>query len=213
MGPHTALQIAISCPVVFYWISLTVWNLFPFKGDFSFGKIQKSQGAKSGLQGGWVIWVIWCFTKNLCRRRDAWVGVFSWRSCQQPVACSCGLLNHPNSFRRGMFKPNTKSDADSLLYSLSHFECNGHTVHMLTQWHLPPPMISTVKSSLFTHVHSSPLSLAARLHQCHANHSRYVNNGWIFSGQTSHIQCSSSKWLSEKRLCVAIGLLWLLQIK
>ena len=63
-----------------------------------------------------------------------------------------------------MFKPNAKFDADSLLYSLSHFECDGHTVHMLSQWRLPPPLTSTVKSSLFTHVHSSPLSLAARLY-------------------------------------------------
>ena len=74
--------------------------------------------------------------------------------------------------------------ADLLLYSLSHFECNGYTVHVLTQRHLPPPLTSTVKSSLFTHAHSSPLSLAARLRRCHANHSHYVNNGWTFSGQT-----------------------------
>ena len=59
-----------------------------------------------------------------------------------------------------MFKLNIKLDEDSLLYLLSHFEYNGHTVHMLTQWHLPPPLTSTVKLSLFTHVHSSPLSLA-----------------------------------------------------
>ena len=76
---------------------------------------------------------------------------------------SCSLLSHTNSFHGGMFKLNTKLDADSLLYSISYFECNGHTVHMLTQHHLPPPLTSTVKSS-FTHVHSSPLSLAARLH-------------------------------------------------
>ena len=30
-----------------------------------------------------------------------------------------------------MFKLNAKFDADSLLYSLNHFECDGHTVHML----------------------------------------------------------------------------------
>ena len=29
-----------------------------------------------------------------------------------------------------------------------------------------PPLTSTVKSSLFMHAHSSPLSLASRLHQC-----------------------------------------------
>ena len=108
-------------------------------------------------------------------------------SFQSPVAHSYSLLNHLNSFHRGMFKLNAKFDADSLLCSLSHFECDGHTVHMLTQWHLLPPLTSTVKLSVFTHVHSSPLSLAARLHQCHANHSRYINNGWTFSRQTLYL--------------------------
>ena len=93
------------------------------------------------------------------------------------------LLNQPNSFCREMLKLNAKFDADSLHYSLSHFECNGHTVHMLTQQCLLPPLITTVKSSLFTHVHSSLLSLAARLHRCPTNHSHYINNGWTFSGQ------------------------------
>ena len=74
------------------------------------------------------------------------------------------LLNHLNSFRGGTFKLNAKFDADSLLHLLSHFECDGHTVHMLTQRCLLPPLTSTVKSSLFTHAHSTPLSLAARLH-------------------------------------------------
>ena len=53
-----------------------------------------------------------------------------------------------------MFKLNAKFHADSLLYSVSHFECVGHTVHMLTHWRLPPPLTSAVKSS-FTHAHSS----------------------------------------------------------
>ena len=34
------------------------------------------------------------------------------------VAHSCGLLNHLNCFCRGMFKLNTKFDADLLLYSV-----------------------------------------------------------------------------------------------
>ena len=49
LGPHTILPITISYPVIFSYISLTIWNLFPFKGDFSFGKSQKLQGTKSGL--------------------------------------------------------------------------------------------------------------------------------------------------------------------
>ena len=72
-------------------------------------------------------------------------------------------------------KLNAKFDAGLLLYSLSHFECNGHTVHMLTQQHLLPPLTSTVKSSLFMHAHSSLLSLAARLHQNHTNCSCYMS--------------------------------------
>ena len=50
-----------------------------------------------------------------------------------------------------MFKLNAKLDADSLFYSLSHFELDGYTVHVLTQWCLPPPLTSTVKLSLFMH--------------------------------------------------------------
>ena len=59
-------------------------------------------------------------------------------------------------------------------------------MHTLTQWPLLPPLSRAVKSSLFTHVHSYPLSLTARLHLCHANHSRYINNGGTFSRQTSY---------------------------
>ena len=110
------------------------------------------------------------------------------------------LLNHLNSFCRGMFKHNAKFDADSLLYLLSHFECDGHTVPMFTQWRLLPPLTSTMKSSLFTQAHSGPRSVAARLHQCCANCSCYINNGWTFSGQTSYAYTEkvSSKFLLWK---------------
>ena len=84
--------------------------------------------------------------------------------------CFCGEV----------LKLKTKFDADSLLYLLSYFECDGHTIHILSQWQLPSPLTSTVKFSLFTHLHSSPLSLAARLYRCGTNHSCYVNNGWHF---------------------------------
>ena len=96
------------------------------------------------------------------------------------------FLNHLNSFHRGVFKLNSKFDAESLLYSLSHFDCSGHTAHMLTQGRLLPPLSSTVKSS-FMFAHSSPLSLAARLHRCRVNCSHYINNSWTSSGQTSYI--------------------------
>ena len=71
-----------------------------------------------------------------------------------------------------------------LLYLLSHFEFKCHTVDIFTPWPLPPTLTNTVKLSLFTNAHSSLLSLAARFHRGCGNHSGYINNGWMFSGQT-----------------------------
>ena len=102
-------------------------------------------GCKGAESPGWfdvlpkTLHEMWCLSGH----------IVVW-SCQSPVAHSCGLPNHPSSFFRGMFKLNTKFDADSLLYSLSHFECDGHTELMLTQHHLPPPLTSTVKSHCYT---------------------------------------------------------------
>ena len=79
--------------------------------------------------------------KKLCMRYDAWAGTLLWWSCQSPDVHSCGLLNHLNSFCRGMFKLTAKFDADLLLDFLSHFECDGHSVHMLTHWCLLPPLM------------------------------------------------------------------------
>ena len=95
----TPLLPAISCLIVFSWISLMVWNLFLFKGDCSFGKKQKSQGANPGLSGGWVTWVTWCFTETL---HEMWcmTKCVVMIKLPSPVAHSCGLLNHPNSFHR-----------------------------------------------------------------------------------------------------------------
>ena len=128
-------------------------------------------------------------------RCDAWAGALLWWSCQSPVAHSGGLLNHLNCFHGGMFKLNAKFGADSWLHSLSPFECDGHTVHMLTQQPLLPPLTSVVKLSLFTHVNSSALTLAARLQGCHAYHSHYINNGWTFSWKISCVCMCVCLWV------------------
>ena len=185
LRPHTVLSIAISCPVVFSLISLTVWNLFPFKVDFSFGKSQKLQGTNSGLYGGWVIWVIWCFTKNLCTRHDAWVGALSWWSCQSPVAHSCCLLNHPNSFCR--------EEYSSLTWNSMKIHCSIHSVFLnvtATQYtcslngiYLPHWLVQW--SVHCSHIHIPVHPPWPPAYQCHTNHSPYVNKDWTFSGQIS----------------------------
>ena len=65
-----------------------------------------------------------------------------WASCrneaanhQLPITVTFSITH---IVPQGMFKLSTKFDADLLLYLLSHFECEGHTVHMFTQWCLPP---------------------------------------------------------------------------
>ena len=70
------------------------------------------------------------------------------------------LLNHLNSFCGGMFKLNEIFDADPL----HHFECDSHTVHILTQQHLLPPVTtSTVKSSSFTHANNQSTLLGCQV--------------------------------------------------
>ena len=61
-----------------YCVTVAFTNLLPFNGDFSFGKSQKSQGAKSGLCGGWQTWVMWCLAKKACTRAVKWTGALSW---------------------------------------------------------------------------------------------------------------------------------------
>ena len=136
-----------------------------------FGKARSLRAPNLGCsRAEWVTWVIWHLAKIFCTRRDAWAGELSWWSCQSPVAHS--------------YKVHAKFDADSLLYLLSHFEYDGHTVHMLTQRCVLSPLTSTVNLSLFTHEYSSPLSLAARLSWCCINCSCYIHNGWTFSRET-----------------------------
>ena len=57
-----------------------------------------------------------------------------------------------------------------------------HNTHAHSMAYTSPT--STVKSSLFMHAHSSPLSSVAMLQWCHKNGSPYINNGWSFSGLT-----------------------------
>jgi hypothetical protein len=82
---------------------LLLWNLLPFNDDFSFGKSQKSQGAKFGLWGGgegWQTWVMRCFAKKILHE-----------------SCRMG--------RRTVVM--------KLICSLGHSECDGHTVPKLSQ--------------------------------------------------------------------------------
>ena len=67
---------------------------------------------------------------------------------QPHIDISSLYFSLPSPLSKINFKKSFKKlDAYLLLDSLSHFECDDHIVPMLTQWPLPPPLISTVKSS------------------------------------------------------------------
>ena len=110
----------------------------PFQRWFQFWEKPELTGHQIWAKEDWVTQKIWCFTKIPCGRHNAWAGTLWWWRCQSPVAHSCSLLNHLNSFCGGLFKLKAKFDADSLLYLLSHFECDGHTVHMPIQQYTAP---------------------------------------------------------------------------
>ena len=145
LGLHTVLPITISCPS--YIPESHPGSEIPslWKVILVLGKARSLRvpylGYGRAESSGWFD-----VLQKTCMRCDIWAGVFSWWSCQSPVAHGHSLLNHLNSFCRRMFKINAKFDADSLLYSFSHFGLDGRTVHMLTQWRLPPPLTSTAKS-------------------------------------------------------------------
>ena len=90
-----------------------------------------------------------------------------------------------------------------MLYSLSHFECDGHTVHMLPQWCALPPLTSTVKLSLFTPAHSCPLALAARYIDVLQTVLVILTMAGLFLDRPCHIHIMSFfQRLKEWRVCV-----------
>ena len=83
-------------------------------------------------------------------------------------------------------------ESSSLTQNLMQIFCSTHSVilnvmatqytHSLNGMYCPHWLVHW--SCYLSCAHSSPLSLAARLHWRHPNHSHYINKGWIFPGQT-----------------------------
>ena len=142
--------------------------------------------------------MIVCFTKKLYMRRE-WAGTHDEAANHQlPIAADFWIIWIVSA-----------KECSSLTQSWMQIHCSTHPVIFnvtATQYTCSlkgiyhPPRTSTVKSSLFTHVHSSLLSLAAGLHQCCTNCSFYVNNDWTFSGQTIYkVKNWQDWWRSTKK--------------
>ena len=138
MGPHTVLPLSISCPIIFSWISSMVWNLFPFKGDFSFGKSQNNRAPNLGCRGA---------------ESPGWFDVSQKNSAQDTMheRAHCGdeAADHqvPTAAAFWVIRIVSVEECSSLTQNLRQIRCSTHSVilnvtatqvHMLTQQCLPP---------------------------------------------------------------------------
>ena len=78
-----------------------------------------------------------------------------------------------------------KFNADSLLYSLSDFECDSHTVHMLIQGIYHPHWL--VSEVIIVHACTFQSTLLGCQFTSMSHTCSHINSGWTLSGQTSYI--------------------------
>ena len=139
-------------------------------------------GVGGGESPGWF---------DVSSKNFAQDGMHEWAHCHDEAA------NHqlPITVSFWIIQIVSMKECSNLMQNLMQIHCSTcqsfwmwgpHSTHAHSVVSMPP-LTSTVKSSLFTHVHSSPLSSAARLQGCCANHSHYINNGWTFYRQTSYV--------------------------
>ena len=131
-------------PGPFSWISLMVWNLFPFKDDFSLGKSQKLRGAKSGLWGaespGWF---------DVSPKNSAWDMMHEWANCcdeaanhQLPIAVAFWIIPVVRAEECSNFMQNLiqiRCSTHSVIYNVTatQYTCSLNSIyhpHWLAQW-------------------------------------------------------------------------------
>ena len=154
LGPHTVLPITLGSSVIFSLILLIVWNLFPFKGDFSFGKARSHRAPNLGCRGaespGWF---------DVSQKNSAWDMMHEQACCcdeavshQLLIAVVCWIILIVST-----------EECSSLMQKLLQICCSSHSVILngtATQYTCSlngvyhPPLTSTVKSSLVIHMHS-----------------------------------------------------------
>ena len=169
-----------------------VWNLFQFKDILILGKARSVSEPNLGCRRCWVTgWF------DVLPKKSAW-------DMMHKRAHYCDeAANHqlPISVVFWIIQITSMEQCSCLNLMqicclLSHFECDGHTVYMLTQRHLLPCWLvpgSHHCSCMRIPVHSpwlpGYLNVVQTIH--------YINNGWTFSRQTLYLLSSSSSLLFD----------------
>ena len=108
--------------------SATVWNLSLSKVTLVLGKARSRRVPRLGCRGakssGWLMLGKKETAQVVMHEQAHVVMNLPITSCH-----SCSLLNHPNSFRGGMFKLNANSDEDLLFCSQSLWIWGPHSTH------------------------------------------------------------------------------------
>ena len=115
---------AFSSRVALLWTVSMSSNCFSLNAIFNFGNKQKSQGAMSGLYGGWRSCTIFCFAKNCCIRFNECAGALLWWRSQSPLDQKRGrflLTALRNLFAK--FSVHEQSIDDHLQYQVTHARC------------------------------------------------------------------------------------------
>ena len=143
-----------------------IWNLFPFKGDFTFGKSQTGHQI-------WAVGRLSHLGDLLFHKKTALDVMHEWAHCHDEAA----KHQLPTAAAFWIIQIVFSEECSSFTQNLMQIRCSPqsvwmpqpHSTHAHSTGWLLPPLTSIVKSSLLKHVHSSPLSLAARLHRWSCN--------------------------------------------
>ena len=149
LGSHTVLPITISCLLYFPESRQQSEICSLSKVILVLGKAWNHRAPSPGYSGakapGWF---------NVSQKNSAGDVMHEWACCRNeaanhglPIAVAFWIIWIDSA----EFKLNAKFDANLLLYSLSQFKCNSHTVHLLTQWCLLPPLTSPNDGELIVH--------------------------------------------------------------
>ena len=182
-----------------------VWNLFPFKGDFSFGKSQKSQGAKSGLSHLGDL----MFCQKTAR------DVMHEQACCRDEAASHQL---PIVAASWIIQIVSVKECSSLTQNLMQMHCSTHSVLlnvMATQYTRSPNSVYRPHRLVQWSHHCS--------HTCIPVHTPWlpgytdvlftqtvlvnINNGWTFSGQTLYTRYIYGNSVLSAQFCLNLTLI------